>query len=188
MSQAQATSALAPAQLKAALWADASASVYAVVLGRCIGNLPERLAGAERAAELASYDCLWPGALKPQQRQQAPYLVELKPQSPFTDWLLFEAAAGFGDWGVLLRSTRPFLALRAHCRNCGEAQLPDGSSIALEWMDPAVLRAILPLAQGDQLEDLFAPVATLVICGPQSWTFCAQQFGRLQMQEQAVQA
>jgi hypothetical protein len=188
VSQAATPSALAPAQLKAALWADAGTRVYAVVLGRCIGGLPERLAGAERAAELASYDCLWPGALKPQQRLQAPYLVALKPESPFTDWLLFEAATGFGDWGVLLRSNQAFLALRAHCRDCGEAQLPDGQDIALEWMDPAVLRSILPLAPGDQLEDLFAPFATLVVCGPQSWTFCSQQFGRLRMQEQAVMA
>jgi len=182
------SAALSRDQLKSALWADASTRVYAVVLGRVVGGLHERLAAAEKSSELASYDCLWPGALKPLQRQQAPYLVELKPDTPFTDWLLLEAAAGFDDWGVLLRSSRPFLALRAHCRSSGQAQLPDGSAISLEWMDPAVLRAILPLAQGDQLEDLFAPIATLVICGPQSWTFCAQQFGRLQMQEQAVQA
>ena len=182
------SAALSRDQLKAALWADASTRVYAIVLGRVVGGLPERLAAAEKSSELASYDCLWPGALKPLQRQQAPYLVALKPETPFTDWLLFEATAGFGDWGVLLRSDRPFLALRAHCRSSSQAQLPDGCAIGLEWMDPAVLRAILPLAPGDQLEDLFAPMATLVICGPQSWTFCAQQFGRLQMHEQLVQA
>jgi hypothetical protein len=184
----QALPALSPAQLKAALWADASVQVYALILGRCVGGLPERLALADAGGELGSYDCLLPGALSPAHRQQAPYLVLLKQGSAFTDWLLQEAVGGFGEWGVLMCSRRPFLAMRSHCRECARARLPDGREIALDWMDPAVLRALLPLAPRDQVEDLLGPLEALVIAGTQAWTYCTQQFGRLQMQEQRLMA
>ncbi len=178
--------ALPIAQLKSALWADSSVQVYALILGRCVGGLPERLAAADAARELGSYDCLWPGALTPSRRLQAPYLVLLKRESPFTDWLLNEAASGFGDWGVLLRSNRSFLALRSHCRESAKARLPDGHDITLDWMDPDLLRTLLPLAPNDQVEDLLSPFETLVIAGARAWTFCSQQFGRLKMQDQLL--
>lgn len=180
--------ALSPEQLKAALWADASAQVYALILGRSVGGLAERLAQADAARELGSYDCLWAGALSPIRRQQAPYLVLLKQDSAFTDWLLREAGAGFGDWGVLMRSSRSFLAMRSHCRECARARLPDGTEITLDWMDPALLRTLLPLAPRDQVEDLLGPFEVLVIVGTQHWTYCTQQYGRLQMREQVLMA
>ena len=187
-SQTAALPALSSAQLKSGLWADNLLQVYALVVGRQIGGLPERLAEADAAAQLASYDCLWPGALSPARRQQAPFLVRLKQQSEFTDWLLNEAAAGFGEWGVILRSNRSFLAMRSHCREGSKARLPGGQDIALEWMDPAVLRALLPLAPNDQVEELLSPFDSLVITGARAWTFCTQKFGRLTMQEQPVLA
>ena len=180
--------ALSPAQLKSTLWADELVHVYALVVGRQVGGLPERLAAAGNAAELDSYDCLWPGALPPLRRQQAPYLVRLEQESAFTDWLLFEAASGFGEWGVVMRSSRSFLAMRSHCRECGKARLADGQEIALEWMDPAVLRTLLPLAPSDQVEELLGPFETVVVTGPRAWTFCTQRFGRLTMQDQPLMA
>jgi len=180
--------ALSSAQLKSTLWADNLVHVYALVVGRLVGGLPERLAAADSASELGSYDCLWPGALSPLRRQQAPYLVRLKQESPFTDWLLFESAAGFGEWGVVMRSNRSFLALRSHCRECSKARLADGPEIALEWMDPAVLRILLPLAPNDQIEALLGPFETVVVTGPRAWTFVTQNFGRLAMREQPLMA
>jgi hypothetical protein len=178
--------ALSSAQLKSTLWADNLVHVYALVVGRLVGELPERLAAADSAAELGSYDCLWPGALSPLHRQQAPYLVRLKQESPFTDWLLLEAAAGFGEWGVVMRSKLSFLALRSHCRECSKARLADGLEIALDWMDPAVLRALLPLAPNDQVEELLGVLETAVVTGPRAWTFVSQQFGRLAMRDQPL--
>lgn len=162
--------------------------VYALILGRNVGGLPERLAQADAGRELGSYDCLWPGALSPIRRQQAPFLVSLRQDSAFTDWLLREAGAGFGEWGVLMRSNRSFLAMRSHCRECSRARLPDGTEITIDWMDPSLLRALLPLAPRDQVEHLLAPFESLVIAGTQSWTLCTQQFGLLQMQEQRLMA
>lgn len=178
--------ALSPPQLKAALWADPSLQVYALILGRNVPDLAKKLADTDAARELGSYDCLWPGALAPEQRRQAPFLVVLKQDSLFTDWLLQKAATDFGDWGVLMRSDRNFLGLRSHCRALCKARLGSGQEIALDWMDPPVLRALLPLASADQVEAMLAPLHSLVIVGHPAWTFCTQQFGRLQMEQQAL--
>jgi hypothetical protein len=112
--------------------------------------------------------------------------VLLQPETPFTDWLLQQAATDFGDWGVLLRSDRPFLGMRSHCRSLCKARLPSGEEIALDWMDPPVLRALLPLANIDQIAQLLAPLASLVMVSPAAWTVCTQQFGRLSLRTQPV--
>ena len=112
----------------------------------------------------------------------------LQPESLFTDWLLQQAASDFGDWGVLMRSDRNFLGLRSHCRALCKARLGSGQEITLDWMDPPVLRALLPLASADQIETMLAPLQSLVIVGHPAWTFCTQQFGRLQMEQQALVA
>ncbi len=49
-----------------------------------------------------------------------------------------------------------------------------------------MLRALLPLAPNDQIEDLLSPFEQLVITGTAAWTFCTQRFGRLTMQEQPL--
>jgi len=179
---------LSAPQLDSMVWADASVQVYALVLGRAIGELPERLARADADDQLRSWDCLWPGALTPAQRRQAPYLLQLERESTFTSWLLHEAAADFGDWGVLIQARRNFLALRSHCRANSRARLPDGQEIALEWMDPAVLRALLPLAPGEQVEELLGPFECVQIPGTASWTLITQQAGRLNLHEQPLLA
>ena len=179
---------LSAPQFESMVWADASAQVYALVLGRVVGELPECLAAADASGQLRSWDCLWPGALTPAQRRQAPYLLQLEQKSAFTSWLLHEAAADFGDWGLLIQARRDFLALRSHCRANSRARLPDGQEIALEWMDPAVLRALLPLAPGEQVETLLAPFERVLIPGTTGWTLIAQHAGRLELHEQPLLA
>ena len=170
---------LAPGQHRAGLWADADLQCFAVVMGERVPGLPARLAGAD----VADYDCLLPGALEPEVQQAAPYLVQLKPASPFTDWLLFEAAAAFGDWGVLVRSPARLLLLRNHLRGLLQASLPGGARIALDWMDPAVLRALLPLAGPAELAAFFGPVRSLVVPGRLLWQHAELQMGRLVQRE-----
>jgi Domain of unknown function (DUF4123) len=178
--------ALSHPQLKATLWADASVRVHALILGRNVADLAKKLADADAAKDLDSYDCLWPGALSPERRRLAPYLLVLKQESAFTDWLLQEASTDFGDWGLLIRSDRTFLGLRSHCRALCQARLPSGQDIALDWMDPPVLRTLLPLANAHQIEELLAPLETVVMTGPTAWTFFSQQFGRLSTLQQPV--
>ena len=168
---------LAAAQQKAGLWADDSLQVYAVVMGSRIAGLPERLAAA--GTGIADWDCLLPGALEPPVQQRAPYLLRLKADSAFTDWLLFEAAASLAEWGVLLRSPARLMPLRNHLRGLLQALLPGGQRIVLDWMDPAILRALLPLFDPAELAAFFGPVRSLVLPGADAWRHAELLQGRL---------
>lgn len=187
--------ALSPAQLKASLWADADRRVYALVRGRCIAGLAERLEQAQGDAELEDFDCLRPGALSAAERAAAPWLVQLRRDSALTDWLLFAAdrdhGAGTGSidggWGLVVRSALPFLAMRAHARELGRARLPDGAEIALEWMDPEVLQALLASAAPDQLDRVFAGIDEMIVAGAAQWRHASAALGQLQWQQSAVQ-
>ena len=168
--------ALAPTQLKAQLWADPSLQVYAVLMGARIPDLQARLA----TAEVVDHDCLLPGALEPALQARAPYLVQLKRESEFTDWLLFQAAAGLGDWGLLVRSPAKRLALRGHLRGLLQARLPEGQRIELDWMDAPILQAVLPLFDAAALAAFMGPVQSLVLVGAEQWTIADYALGQLQ--------
>ena len=168
---------LAPEQLLSALWADARLRVYGMVLGSRIGGLPDRLA---QAGSL-DYHCLIPGALSPVLKQRAPYLVELRPDSPFARWLLLEAAAGFADWGVVARSSARLLEFRSHARDLRTAVGPDGRTFRLDWMDPAVLDILLTAASPDQLQAVFSRLESLTVMAPARWSEYRVVAGRLQL-------
>ncbi|MBV8503113.1 MAG: DUF4123 domain-containing protein [Paucibacter sp.] len=169
-------SAQAPAQLKSRLWADAQQQVYALIMGSRVPTLPARLA----EADVIDHDCLLPGALDPVQAQNAPYLVQLRADSAFTDWLLLEAGAALGDWGLVAVSAAPRLALRSHWRSLLHAQLPEGQSIELDWMDPEIFWALLPLFDAAGLARFFGPVSTYVQPGAMDWRHARLDPGGLQ--------
>jgi hypothetical protein len=173
---------LAAAQHKVALFADAELLVYAVIMGERVGDLASRLA----AADVVDFDCLVPGALEPEVQRRAPYLALLKPESAFTDWLLFEAGDGFGDWGLLVRGTGRLLAMRKHLRGLLEATLPGGQTIAFDWMDPELLFAVLPLFGAAELTAFFGPVRTLVVPGNALWRHAEVRMGRLARRDVAM--
>ena len=169
-------SAQAPAQLKSRLWADSQQHVYALIMGSRVPALPTRLA----EAEVIDWDCLLPGALEPQATLDAPYLVQLRADSAFTDWLLFEAAGALGDWGLVAVSGAPRLALRTHWRGLLQAQLPDGANIALDWIDPEIFWALMPLFDAAGLQRFFGPVSTIVQPGAADWRHARLDPGGLQ--------
>jgi Domain of unknown function (DUF4123) len=169
-------------QFRQRLWADAASTVYAVALGSRFPGLPERLEAALRARELADYDCLWPGAIAPARQREAPYLMQLQPQSAFSDWLLFEAAAGFGSWGVVLRAPVGRLVLRSHLRQLLRARLLDGSVVALDWMDPEVLALLLPRFDPAGLLAFAGPVTDWLMPGSGQWQWSRTAAGRLDQQ------
>ena len=156
-----------PAQQKAALWADPGARVHAVIDARVVPGLPARLA----AADLLGWDCLLRGALEPEAAEHAPYLVDLREQSPFTDWLLGEAGTAFPGWGVLMVSALALLPMRQHCRELSEVMLPDGSQRTWRWFDPQVWELILPSLSPGQLDEVFAPGLSYVVPLPAAWTW-----------------
>jgi len=172
---------LDPAQLKEQLWADPAQQVHAVLMGSQLPGLSARLPGELAAGELDDYDCLLPGALTPAQQEAAPYMARLRQDAAFTDWLLFEAASGFGAWGVLATSHAPMMALRSHLRGLRQARLPDGSSITLDWMDPSIMQLLLPLFDAATLAAFMGPVGMWVMPGDGQWTVARASAGRLDL-------
>lgn len=163
------------AQQRDALWSDARLRVYAVLIGARIAGLRERLAGAD----VDDWDGLWTGELAPVEHAAAPVLVTLRRESAFTDWLLAAAAREFGAWGVLVQSRSPFLAMRALGRALCRAQLPNGQSVRIDWMDPEVIAVLLPLASPDQLHGVFATIDAFFSLSPDRWTRWSAPLGRL---------
>lgn len=167
--------ALSATQLKAQLWADERERVTAVVMGTRIPDLPQRLA----QADIIDHGCLRPGALSRREQAEAAYLVQLQRESRFGDWLLFEAAAGLPDWGVVTVSAAAPLALRSHLRALADAVLPDGQPLELDWMDPPVLDALLPHFDAAGLRAFFGPMRALVIPSAKRWRRAELQLGQL---------
>jgi len=157
---------LSLAQQRDALWADARQRVYALLLAARLPGLRERIVGAD----VDDWDGLWTGELDPAERAAAPILVSLKPQSAFTEWLLGEAASGFAHWGAIAQSPLAFLEMRMHGRALCKARLPNGQAIRLDWMDPEVMEALLPVATAEQLERVYAGFDALVTLSPGRWT------------------
>jgi Domain of unknown function (DUF4123) len=172
--------ALTAAQLRAALWAGEGRAVFAVIDGAAMAGCAARLAAAEAAAELAGWDCLLPGALKPDEAARASWLAALRQDSPFTDWLLGAAAGAFPNWGLLALTRAPMLKLRAHLRTLNEARTPAGRRVPLRWADPAVAAALLPLCSPSQLGLLFGPVDAWVFPGATRWRWTACRSGQLE--------
>lgn len=177
-------STLSLAQQREALWVDPRQRVYAVMIGARVTGLRERLA----KADVDNWDGLWTGELDAEERVAAPVLVTLRRVSAFTDWLLADAAKGFGPWGVLVQSKLAFLAMRTHGRALCKAQLPNGQAIRIDWMDPEVMEALLPVAAPDQLQRVFAALDAVVALAPDRWTRWSTSLGRLDRQVTGVQA
>jgi len=176
------SSSLSLAQQRASLWADARQHVYALLVGSKVPGLRERLA----AGDVDDWDGLWTGELDAEERAAAPVLVTLRKESSFTDWLLAEAATAFEGWGAIAQSRLPFLAMRMHGRALCRAQLPNGQSIRIDWMDPDVMEALLPLAAPDQLERAYAGFDTLLTLRKDRWTRWSVEGARLVRQATGV--
>ena len=158
--------ALSLAQQRESLWGDAAQRVYALMVAAKVPGLRQRLA----QGGVDDWDGLWTGELDADERAAAPLLVTLRRESPFTDWLLGEAAASFAGWGAVAQSRLPFLAMRAHGRALCKALLPNGQAIRVNWMDPDVMEALLPVASPEQLQRAYAGFDVLVTMTADRWT------------------
>lgn len=176
------TSTLSLAQQRESLWADPRQRAYALILATKVPGLRERLA----AGDVDDWDGLWTGELEAEERAEAPLLVTLKRASPFTDWLFDEAPRAFAGWGAIAQSRLPFLAMRMHGRALCKGQLPNGQAIRIDWMDPEVMEALLPVAAPDQLQRVYAGIDTLITIGPRRWTRWSLEGARLARRVSAV--
>lgn len=172
------------AQLKAALFARDGGRVHAVLDGRVVPGLPALL----EKADVAGWDCLERGALSAEAARLAPYIAELRADSPFSDWVLAEAPATYPGWGVVMASTRPLLAMREHCRNLDDVITPEGERRPWRWYDPELLALLLPSFSPSQLDELFAAGQQIVMVAPSAWTWHGLEQGVLASSERPVLA
>lgn len=104
--------------------------------------------------------CLYRGDLAEDLEQRAPYLIKLRPESPFTDWLLQE------QWGrsacVYAISAAETETLRRHFRGFLRVRDPEGKVLYFRWYDPRVLRVYLPTCNAAEIKTVYGPVASFL--------------------------
>lgn len=140
-------------QILQALWPQGEKSTLSVwAILDCARDPTIYLALLESRLE---FRCLYSGTLPRALEMVAPQLVELSPANRLTRlWL----ADGWGQsWGVFLKVADPS-NLRHHLRKFLKVRDEQGRKLLFRYYDPRVLRAFLPLAEPQQLQDLFGPI------------------------------
>ena len=86
----------------------------------------------------------------------APWLAELAYRSRLLDDF---CRHGWGEsWGILVSSRRSFKELRRHLRRFLYIRTEMGEKLYFRFYDPRVLRVFLPIADKEQLDQLFGAV------------------------------
>jgi hypothetical protein len=138
--------------LRGQLFSVPETHVYALFDGASVKELRQKLWQHE-----PEHVCLWRGEMEPDIAEVAPYLVELKPGTEFTQWVLEK---GWGNhWGVFAVSQADLRALRQHFRRFTMVRDPGGRNLYFRFYDPRVLRTFLPTCTPDELAKFFGPVA-----------------------------
>jgi len=100
--------------------------------------------------------CLFQGENARKLAWVAPYLVLLRRDDPFTEWVVEN---GWGkSWGVFAGSPAPLNELKRHFRTFLMVYDDEGSSLYFRYYDPRVLRAYLPTCNAEELGSVFGPI------------------------------
>ncbi len=149
-------------QVRDHLFSDEGANVFAVLDGASVPGLLGKLYACQ-----PDYVCLYRGELEPDMAEVAPYLVELLPNSDFTDWVIEK---GWGrHWGIFAIARADLWAaqrvrssllrsLRRHFRAFIIVYDPQGKPMYFRYYDPRVLRLYLPTCNAEETATLFGPV------------------------------
>ena len=130
-------------------------SVYAILDGASIPGLLDKLASARE-----DWVCLYRGALEPSLARMAPYLVKLRRDASFTEWLIVE---GWGKhWGVIAVSPAGLEALRRHFRHFLRVRDHRGAVLYFRYYDPRVLRIYLPTCNLREIKTVYGPVSRYI--------------------------
>jgi hypothetical protein len=144
-----------PRNITARLWtpsvADAESRIYAILdAARDPAIYP-----AVVQSDL-EYCSLYRGEAAEELAEVAPYLVSLREETRFTQWLVDE---GWGQsWGVFLESKAAINELRRHFRRFLMVYDSTGKPLYFRYYDPRVLRLYLPTCNEGELQTLFGPV------------------------------
>lgn len=134
---------------------DSNEIVYAVLDAAAEGDLLHRL-----RTDRLRFSCLFEGKQPKDVARVAPYLVALRHNSEFTEWL-FEQG-----WdrhlGIVVLSRKPFLEVLDHLRSVSYVESQEGRRLWFRFYDPRVLRAYLPTCTPIELTWFFGLTADSV--------------------------
>jgi hypothetical protein len=138
------------------LFSSPETKVFAILDGASIPGLLKEF-HEKRPGQL----CLYRGELEPDMAVVAPYVVELKPDSPFTQWVLAE---GWGKhWGVFVMAEVDLKSVHRHLRSLLVVKDHNGRQLNFRFYDPRVLRVYLPTCDAGELMQVFGPVNCLAL-------------------------
>lgn len=127
-------------------------STFVVLDGASVEGLLDRLRGGSPL----DYACLYRGELEPDIAEVAPYVVRLRADSPFTQWVVAE---GWGKhWGVFIQTQESQTGLWKHLRKFLVVKDPNGKQLYFRYYDPRVLRLYLRSCNEEEAEFVFGPV------------------------------
>ncbi len=133
------------------LFENVELNVFAVLDGASIPDLLENL--YEQQPE---HVCLYRGELEPDMAEVSPYLVKLRPDSDFADWVIEK---GWGQhWGIFVLSHESLRAMRRHFRKFLVVYDPENKPLYFRYYDPRVLRVFLPNCNAEELATVFDSV------------------------------
>lgn len=121
---------------------------------------------------------LYSGRLHPDLERVSPHIVELLPGHRLVDRLL-DLAWG-RSWGIFA-TIDDATNLRHHLRKLLKVRDPQGRTLLFRFYDPRVLRAYLPTCRGDELAQVFGPVASYVVEGEGGTTAIEFSFDGLRL-------
>ena len=143
-------------ELRRRLFVGNGLNAYAVLDG---ASIPELLPKLEEFAP--EQVCLYRGELEPDLAECAPYLVQLEPDSPFTDFVLNE---GWGKhWGIFALSSADLASVRKHFRTFLMVKSPEGKKLYFRYYDPRVFRVYLPTCNAEEIAILFGPITSYLL-------------------------
>jgi len=143
-------------ELHRQLFTEAGQNVYVVLDGASVPELLERL-----AQDGPEYVCLYRGELEPDLAACAPYLVQLRREAPFTEWVIQQ---GWGKhWGIFAASPADLKTMRKHFRTFLVVKDPEGKQLYFRYYDPRVLRVYLPTCNAEETAHVFGPVSRFLL-------------------------
>jgi hypothetical protein len=143
-------------QLHQYLFPDDEINVFAVLDG---ASVPDLL--AQLHEHQPDHVCLYRGELEPGLAEAAPYLIQLKPNFEFSNWLI-ENGQG-KHWGIFAQSYADLRTLRRHFRSFLTVHDERGRPLLFRYYDPRVMRKYLPTCNAKELALVFGSVESYLV-------------------------
>lgn len=124
---------------------------YVVLDGAAVPDLPIKLYEMR-----PPHICLYRGELPPDLIYVAPYLVNLRPDTDFTHWLLEECWGR--NWGIFAQTPLSITGMRKHFRSLLTVYDETGKPLLFRYYDPRVFLTYLPTCTSEEMEDFFGTV------------------------------